>query len=206
MCLFVCIYMSIYMGIFCMRRLFYFYALSIFHYFLKWTCTLFIKSTHSTKKNNWHSTFLKKGLGRFLDGWQDRRVKSITLSNLLLWTDEQMQLILRSHRFACKKEAPGDHSDLVPSMAGAWLLKSPFHLLLGWEKKKKRVPFLRRYPDQSRSPGSAGGREMLHCAQGMSSTGSGTQDDKRTGMWTKQVNFSFLGTTQTPDLSRLHYL
>lgn len=168
MYVFVCIYMSIYMGRFCMGRLFYFYALSIFHYFLKWTCPLFIKSTHSTKKKNWHSTFLKKGLGRFLDGRQDRRVKStITLSNLLLCTDEQIQPILRSHKFACKKEAPGDHSDLGPSMAGAWLLKSPFHLLLGWKKKqkqqKKHVPFLRRYPDQSRSPGSAGGREMPHC-------------------------------------------
>lgn len=199
------------MGRFCMGRLFYFYALSIFHYFLKWTCPLFIKSTHSTKKKNWHSTFLKKGLGRFLDGRQDRRVKSIiTLSNLLLCTDEQIQPILRSHKFACKKEAPGDHSDLVPSMAGAWLLKSPFHLLLGWKNNNNNKKST--YHSWEDTPTRAGAQVRLGvgkcptvprawAAQGLVPRMAREQECGQ-----NRVIFSFLGITQTPDLNRLHYL
>lgn len=50
---------------------------------------------------------------------------------------EKMPSILRNPRFAYKKEALGGHSDLVPFMAWAWLLKTPFHPVPGW---KKNVP------------------------------------------------------------------
>lgn len=44
---YIYVYMCVYMSIVnCMDRLFYFCAVSIFHYFLKGTCTSLIKSTH----------------------------------------------------------------------------------------------------------------------------------------------------------------
>ena len=94
---YIYVYMCVYMSIVnCTDRLFYFCAVSIFHYFLKGTCTSLIKSTHSKKKqtsnnnkkskHNSHSTFLKKVLRRVLDGGHDQKqkVEFITCSNLLL--------------------------------------------------------------------------------------------------------------------------